>query len=75
MIETIIQVENHVYPFEEEVSHKDMVKVEDVQIFSNVKELLEKKGEMQIKSKLVDSPYLIRLLKIYQEDLTLHYLY
>lgn len=27
------------------------------------------------KNKLIDSPFIIRLLKIYQEELSLHYIY
>jgi hypothetical protein len=49
--------------------------VEERQVFSLLTDLLEKKGEMQKKSKLAESPYLIKLLKIYQENLTLHYIY
>lgn len=30
---------------------------------------------MQIKIKIVNSPYLVKLLKIYQEELNLHYIY
>ena len=30
---------------------------------------------MQAKAKILDSAYLVRLLKVYQDDLTLHYLY
>lgn len=30
---------------------------------------------MLAKSKIIDCPYLIKLLKVYQEDFSLHYLY
>ena len=30
---------------------------------------------MQIKNKLLDNAYLVKLLKIYQEDQNLHYIY
>jgi hypothetical protein len=30
---------------------------------------------MQKKNKLINSPYLIRMVKIYQQDLSLHFIY
>ena len=75
MMETLLSVEHLVYPFEEEAGKAGLVRVEDLQSFSNPSKLLEKKGEMQAKSRLVDSTYIIKLLKIYQSELTLHYIY
>jgi hypothetical protein len=30
---------------------------------------------MQKKAKMIDSPYIIKLLKIYQDELSLHFIY
>lgn len=39
MIETIIQVENQVYPFEENTPAGHLIKVHDVQAFASPKDL------------------------------------
>ena len=76
MIETVLQVENQRYPFEGSRSNSCGVIVQDVQVFSSEKALLEKKSEMVKKNHiLTDSPYLIKLHKIYQNNLSLHYHY
>ena len=51
------------------------VKVVDIQSFRSLRELLEKKDEMQKKVKLSDSNFIIKLIKIYQSELSLHYVY
>jgi len=66
MIETIHQIDNCVYPFDEINNGRRAVKVTDVQTFSSMKLLNEKKNEMQIKNKIINSPYLIRMMNIYQ---------
>ena len=39
MIETLLQVENGSYPFDESIGKNDLVKVQDIQMFSSVKAL------------------------------------
>ena len=75
MIETIVQIEGGRYPFDESVEKGHSIRIEDIQQFTNIGKLMEKKSEMIKKSKLVKSNYIIPLLKIYQEELTLHYIY
>ena len=66
MIETILQVEAGKYPFDERNGKGSCTRVEEVQQFSTLKDLLEKKAEMLKKRELLQSPYLIKLQKIYQ---------
>lgn len=66
MIETIIQVDNGKYPFNEFVEKGEIIRVEDIQNFSCLKSLAEKKNEMIKKTKLIKSPFIISLIKIYQ---------
>lgn len=75
MIETILQIEGQIYPFERVPAGSGAVRVEERQTFTMLSDLLEKKREMVKKSKLLESNYLIRLLNIYQEDLALHFIY
>ena len=75
MIETVLQIENGAYPFDEDVTGAAIIKVQDIQSFTSLRILQEKRSQMQAKAKLLDSAYLIRLLKVYQQDLNLHYLY
>lgn len=44
MMETILQVDKHGYPFEEDPLHQHAVTVEDVQAFNSERALLEKKN-------------------------------
>jgi hypothetical protein len=71
----VLQIENGVYPFDEDVTRATIIKVQDIQVFDSLRALQEKRSEMQAKAKILDSAYLVRLLKVYQDDLTLHYLY
>lgn len=75
MIETIIEIENQQYPFEELSSKGHTITVKDIQAYHSSRELSQKKDEMQKKNKLISNPYLIRMVKIYQEDLNLHFIY
>lgn len=75
MIETILQVEGGCYPFDDRWGKGRCVRVQEAQQFSSLKDLLEKKGEMLKKRELLQSGYLIKLMKIYQEDLKLLYVY
>ena len=75
MIETIVQIEGGKYPFDETVEKGHTIRIEDIQYFSNSRELSEKKNEMIKKTKLVKSNYIVKLHKIYQEDNSLHYIY
>ena len=43
MIETIVQIEAGKYPFDEVVGKEQALRIEDIQYFTNEKELTEKK--------------------------------
>jgi hypothetical protein len=75
MIETVVRIANGRYPFDELPEKGFVVKVEDVQNFKSLRELSEKKNEMIKKGRLINSPYIIKLLKLYQDDISLHYVY
>ena len=75
MIETVLQIENGIYPFGEGNSKEEEVKVVDIQTFRSLRQLQEKKNEMTKKGKLVESNYIIRITKIYQDEFSLHYIY
>ena len=54
------------YPFDEALEKGHIIRVEDIQNFSCLKSLSEKKNEMIKKAKLIKSPYIVDLIKIYQ---------
>lgn len=75
MIETIIQVDKDAYPFDEPISHTGIVSVEAIHEFTSLEELLAKKRVMQPKTKVHGCLHVIKLKKIYQQDLRLHFIY
>jgi len=73
-METVLQIKDGVYPFLGAMWGKE-VRVEEEQEFTRASDLLEKKAEMLKKREIITSHNIIKLLKVYQAETSLRYVY